>query len=179
MTGVGSVYGEALYSLAQEENLTEVILQQLTALDQAFSQDPDFIRLLGSPTLSKAERCGILDDSFRGKIAPYLLNFMKILTEKGYMGHFSQCCKEYRLRYQAEHNILCVQAVTAIPLSGEQIDRLSAKLQQLTGKSIDLHNRVDPSVLGGVRLDYDGKRLEDTLAHRMDAIRELLRSNVL
>ena len=179
MTGVGSVYGEALYSLAQEENLTEVILQQLTALDQAFSQDPDFIRLLGSPTLSKAERCGILDDSFRGKLEPYLLNFMKILTEKGYMGHFSQCCKEYRLRYQTEHNILSVQAVTAIPLSGEQIGKLTAKLQQLTGKTIDLHNRVDPSVLGGVRLDYDGKRLEDTLAHRMDAIRELLRSNVL
>ena len=179
MTGVGSVYGEALYSLAQEENLTEVILEQLTALDQAFSQDPDFIRLLGSPTLSKAERCNILDDSFRGRLEPYLLNFMKILTEKGYMGHFSQCCKEYRLRYQTEHNILSVQAVTAIPLSQEQIDKLTAKLRQLTGKNIDLHNRVDPTVLGGVRLDYDGKRLEDTLAHRMEAIRELLRSNVL
>ena len=156
MTGVGSVYGEALYSLAQEENLTEVILEQLTALDQAFSQDPDFIRLLGSPTLSKAERCNILDDSFRGRLEPYLLNFMKILTEKGYMGHFSQCCKEYRLRYQTEHNILSVQAVTAIPLSQEQIDKLTAKLRQLTGKNIDLHNRVDPTVLGGVRLDYDG-----------------------
>ena len=179
MTGVGSVYGEALYSLAKDENLSLPILEELTCLEAAFSQDPDFIRLLSSPNLTKAERCAILDDSFRGKLQPYVLNFLKILTEKGYMTFFAQCCKEYRLRYQADHNILSVQAVTAIALSKEQADKLSAKLEQLTGKTIELHNRVDPAVLGGVRLDYDGKRLEDTLAHRMAAIRELLSSSVL
>ena len=179
MTGVGSVYGEALYSLAKDENRSQPILEQLTVLEAAFSQDPDFIRLLNSPTLTKVERCAILDDIFRGKVDPYLLNFMKILTEKGYMNYFTQCCKEYRLRYQSDHNILSVQAVTAVPLSREQTQKLSAKLEQLTGKTIDLHNKVDPAVLGGVRLDYDGKRLEDTLAHRMESIRELLRSSVL
>ena len=179
MTGVGSVYGEALYSLAKDENRSQPILEQLTVMEAAFSQDPDFIRLLNSPTLTKVERCAILDDIFRGKVDPYLLNFMKILTEKGYMNYFTQCCKEYRLRYQSDHNILSVQAVTAVPLSREQTQKLSAKLEQLTGKTIDLHNKVDPAVLGGVRLDYDGKRLEDTLAHRMESIRELLRSSVL
>ena len=179
MTGVGSVYGEALYSLAKDENRSQPILEQLTVLEAAFSQDPDFIRLLNSPTLTKVERCAILDDIFRGKVDPYLLNFMKILTEKGYMNYFTQCCKEYRLRYQSDHNILSVQAVTAVPLSREQTQKLSAKLEQLTGKTIDLHNKVDPAVLGGVRLDYDGKRLEDTLAHRMESIRDLLRSSVL
>ena len=179
MTGVGSVYGEALYSLAKEENRSQPILEQLTVLEAAFSQDPDFIRLLNSPTLTQVERCAILDDSFRGKVDPYLLNFMKILTEKGYMNYFTQCCKEYRLHYQSDHNILSVQAVTAVPLSREQTQKLSAKLEQLTGKTIDLRNKVDPAVLGGVRLDYDGKRLEDTLAHRMESIRELLRSSVL
>ena len=179
MTGVGSVYGEALYSLAKDENRSQPILEQLTVLEEAFSQDPDFIRLLNSPTLTKVERCAILDDSLRGKVDPYLLNFMKILTEKGYMNYFTQCCKEYRLRYQSDHNLLSVQAVTAVPISREQTQKLSAKLEQLTGKTIDLHNKVDPAVLGGVRLDYDGKRLEDTLAHRMESIRDLLRSSVL
>ena len=48
-----------------------------------------------------------------------------------------------------------------------------------TGKTIDLVNRVDPSVLGGVRLDYDGKRLDDTVSHRMDAITKALKGTVL
>ena len=83
MTQIGSVYGQALYSLALEESLTGEILGQLAVLDDSFRENPDFIRLLSSPNLSKQERCAILDDSFRGKVNGYVLNFMKILTEKG------------------------------------------------------------------------------------------------
>ena len=46
-------------------------------------------------------------------------------------------------------------------------------------KQIKLLNKVDPTVLGGVRLDFDGKRLDDTVSHRLDAIRSLLDNTVL
>ena len=95
MTQVGSVYGEALYTLAQEEGLSKQILDEISVLAQSFHAEPDFIRLLGTPNLSVQERCNILDDSFRGKVHPYVLNFLKILTEKGYMRHFFDCCKAY------------------------------------------------------------------------------------
>ena len=60
-----------------------------------------------------------------------------------------------------------------------QQKRLKEKLEALTGKTVDLHSRIDPSCLGGVRLDYDGKRVDDTVAHRLDAIRTLLKNTVL
>ena len=62
---------------------------------------------------------------------------------------------------------------------GAQRAKLTDKLSRLTGKTIDLACRVDPSVLGGMRLDYDGKRVDDTVSHRLDAIRNMLRSTVL
>ena len=49
----------------------------------------------------------------------------------------------------------------------------------ITGKTIELTNRVDPDVLGGIRLDYDGKRLDDTVSHRLEAIRSMLNTTVL
>ena len=179
MTGVGSVYGEALYTLAREENLSQVILQQLKVLDSCFAAEPDFIRLLGAPNLPKTERCQILDDSFRGKIEPYLLNFLKILTEKGYMRHFSDCVCAYRELYNRDNGILPVTAVTAVPMTAKQEKALTMKLQQITGKRIELVSKLDPNVLGGMRLDYDGKRVDDTVAHRMDAVRNLLKNTVL
>ena len=42
-----------------------------------------------------------------------------------------------------------------------------------------LDERVDASCLGGVRLDYDGKRVDDTVSHRLDAVRTLLKNTVL
>ena len=179
MTEVGSVYGESLYELAKDESLGKLIGEQLAVLQQSFRQEPDFIRLLSSPSLIKAERCQILDDSFRGSVHPYLLNFLKILTEKGYMRHFSDCCDAYTEHYDQDNGILRVTAVTAVALSPEQAGKLTQKLSRITGKEIALRNRIDPAVLGGVRLDFDGQRLDDTVSHRMDAIRDLLNKTVL
>ena len=69
--------------------------------------------------------------------------------------------------------------MTAVALSGEQAKKLTEKLSRMTGKHIALENRIDPSVLGGVRLDYDGKQLDDTVAHRLEAVRSLLKNTVL
>ena len=179
MTQIGSVYGQALYELACGEGLEKTILDELTALDESFRQEPGFIKLLGSHTVSKAERIQVLNDSFRGKINIYLLNFLKILTEKGYMHHFTHCREAYTRLYNEKHNILSVRAVTAVPMTDGQLEALTQKLTRMTGKTILLVNRVDPTCLGGVRLDYDGQRLDDTVSHRLDSVRELLKNTVL
>ncbi len=179
MTQVGSVYGESLYELAKDENVSDEIGTQLAVLCQSFRQEPDFIRLLSTPNLAKAERCQVLDESFRGSIHPYVLNFLKILTEKGYMRHFSDCCDAFTRRYDQDNGILRVTAVTAVALSPEQSEKLTKKLSQITCKDVKLHNKIDPAVLGGVRLDYDGQRLDDTVSNRMETIRELLKKTVL
>lgn len=179
MTPAGRVYGEALYSLAREEDLTEAVLEDLTALDTAFRQEQGFVRLLCAPNIPKEERCRILDDSFRGKVQPYVLNFLKLLTENGYMRQFSACCAAYREQYNEDHGILPVRAVTAVPLSNAMQDQLTKKLARITGKRISLECRVDPRILGGVRLDFDGKRLDDTVQHRLETIGGLLKNTVL
>lgn len=179
MTEVGTVYGESLYELAKNEGLDTDIRLQLNVLQQSFCQEPDFIRLLASPNLTKPERCQILDDSFRGKVHPYLLNFLKILTEKNYIKYFSDCCDAFTQRYNQDNGILSVSAVTAVALTPAQTEKLTDKLSRTTGKKIALTNRIDPSCLGGIRLDYDGQRLDDTVSHRLSAIRDLLKTDVL
>lgn len=179
MTEVGNVYGQALYSLAKEEGLSKGIMQELTVLDAAFHAEPAFLRLLCSPNLAKDARCQIVDDSFRGKVHIYVLNFLKILSEKGYAKRFSDCVQAYRVQYNLDNGILPVKAVTAVPLSEDQAERLSGKLARITGKTIELTNRVDAACLGGVRLEYDGKCMDDTVSHRLDSIRSLLKNTVL
>ena len=179
MTEIANVYGGALYDLAKDENLTDQFHKELAVLDQAFTDESAFVQLLSSVSLSKAERCQVIEDSFRNQIHPYIINFLKILTEKGYIRHFSGCCKVFRQRYNTDNGILPVTAVTAIPLSDALRQKLTDKLTTITGKSIELTCKVDPDCLGGVRLDYDGKRLDDTVTHRLDAVRGLLKNTVL
>ena len=179
MTEVGTVYGGALYQLAAVENVEDEILSQLLVLRDSFRENAEFLTLLESPALPKAQRCDILQESFGGVVHPYVLNFLKILTEEGHIRHFSQCCDTYQRQYNEDHNILPITAVSAIALSDDQKTRLTEKLCQVTGATVRLTNRVDPECLGGIRLDLDGKRLDDTVAHRLQEIRELLQKTVL
>lgn len=179
MSGIGSNYAQALYSLAKEENLTGVILQELKTLAAAFAQEPEFLRLLSAPNLSKDTRTGIVDDSFRGKVQPYVLNFLKLLTEKGHVRSFFDCVKAYREQYNEDNGIVCVVAVSATALTASQQAKLQAKLESITGKRVELESRVDINCIGGVRLDYDGKRVDGTVQNRLESMRELLSNTVI
>lgn len=179
MNRVANHYAQGLYSLAAQEGLTQRILGEMTVLNEAFSQQTQYLRLLSAPNIPKQERCQILDQDFRGKIEPYLLNFLKILTEKGYIRQFDSICKAYREQYNLDNGILPVRAVTAVALDEKQREKLKNKLETLTGKTVELSNTVDPKCLGGVRLDYDGKRVDATVENRLSNMASLLKNTVL
>lgn len=179
MTQITNNYGGALYELARDEGLSQRILDEISALSESFAAEPGFIQLMSTPSIPKQERCQIIDDSFRGNLHPYVLNFLKILTERGYIREFTGCCQVYRKRYNQDNGILPVTAVTAAPLDDKLRQKLADKLFQATGKTIDLSCRVDPQCLGGVRLDFDGKQVDGTVRRRLDDIRGILASTVL
>ena len=69
------------------------------------------------------------------------------------------------------------QAVTARPLTDEQRAALTEKLRALTGKSIVLETRTDASLLGGVRVNVEGRTYDNTLRNRIDEIGQALRTD--
>ena len=179
MTQTAKIYGGALYDLAAEEGRTEQILEEMTTLRTAFEEEPGFIYLLATPSLSKSERCGILDECFRGKVNDYLLNFMKILCENGTIRQLTGCMQEFKRRYNEANGILEVCAVTAVPMNEALAEKLRAKLSDVTGKEIALTCRVDAACLGGVRLEMDGEQMDGTVQNRLDKIRSQLAETVL
>lgn len=179
MTQIAVAYGEALYSLCAEEGITSDIRTQLLQLRQLLEQEEQFLRLLTASNLSRQERISIVDKCFRDRAHPYVLNFLKLLTEKGHARHFCACVTVFEDTYNKDNGILPVQAVSAVPLTEAQTKRLEEKLSAITGKKAAITNRVDPSCLGGLRLDYDGTRVDGSVASRMATIGKLLKSTVL
>ena len=130
-------------------------------------------------TFGKAERCALLDEALRGQVDPYLLNFLKILCENGTLRQLSACEKEFSARYNAARGILPAKAVSAVPLTEDAAARLKAKLESLTGKTVDLSFAVDPACLGGIRLEMDGVRFDGTVEGRLARLRRDLENIVL
>ena len=81
--------------------------------------------------------------------------------------------------YRQDHGILAVQAVSAAPLSEAQKEKLTEKLTAITGKRIDLEYKVDPAVLGGMRICFDGKQVDGTVQSRLQAMEKALKNTVI
>ena len=170
MTELAREYGDGLYLLAEEENLSREILEQLLSLKSLFREQPDFVRLLGNMSLSKEERVKILDSVLRGQIHPYLLNFLKILCERCALNEYEGCLAAFKALYNQEHGIVEATVTTAVPLDDEQRARLAEKLSAMTDKTVSLVEKVDESLMGGVLLEMNGQRYDNTLKNRLKSI---------
>ena len=172
MTRIAKIYGDSLYDLAAEEKLTEEILPQMEQVAALFKENPDYLTLLLEPSIPKSERVGLLDKAFGGQLSLYLLNFLKLLCENGMLRELRDCHRQFQARYNEDHNIAEAVVTTAVALTGAQAQALKEKLEKISGKSVLLTQKTDSAVLGGIRVELEGKQLDGTLQERMSSLRK-------
>lgn len=174
-----TIYARSLFETANEADILEEIKAGLDVVSESFSQNPDFVKLLASPAVPKTEKFGMLDAVFGGKLPIYLDNFFKILAQNGRISCLSGIKAEFDALYFREKNILAVTAVTAVELSAPLREKLCKRLEEATGKTVWLTEKVDPSVLGGILLRYDNKELDGTVRQRLNRLRQMVQSSML
>lgn len=172
-------YGGALWLLAVEQNCSQELLEDVHTLQAVLRDNPDYIKLIRSPDILLEERLGLLDKAFRGNVHAYVLNFLKLLAERGHFAFLPDCLDEYCRKYDEANNIENVTVYSAVELSDSQKDALRDKLSAKLSKTIRLHTIVDPSVIGGVRVVTDSASLDGTVRNKINTIRDNLLQSVI
>ena len=173
MTDFIAEYAVALYSLAEDMNCEDTMLSQIAKVKKAFSENPDFVKVLNSPALTLEERQSCVDDVFKGA-EEILLNFVKILTEKRAAHLFVKCAARFEDEYNIKHNTETVTAQTAVVLSSELRKSLKESLEKLTGKTILLQEEVCPDLLGGIKLVMRGMEIDGSVLKKLKEMRKAI-----
>lgn len=178
MTNLAREYGEGLYELAREEELRPMIHEQLMDISALLKQEPDFIRLLCSRAVERTQRLKVVDDTFADRVHPYVTNFMKLLVQKEHFDAFLLCCEWFHQRYNDDYGIVEARVTSAVPLTEEQRAALRVKLSGISGKQVSLIESIDKAVLGGIRVEMDGRRYDNTIQDRLGRLRVSLTRGV-
>ena len=177
MTGsVEKVYSEALYELAAETGSTESLKDELSALSDIFDKNTELYGVLSSPAVASGEKEELLDSIFGGKISETALNFLCLASDKGRIRYLPAIAADFRRRWNDENGVMDVTVTSAKALSYEQRSRLSDKLAAVYGKKIVITEKIDPSVLGGVKLTCRDKQLDGTVRTKLDNIRSSMKN---
>lgn len=171
-------YGKALFELAAENGNDTLVAEQLAVVRTALEETPAYITLLDTPAVSSEEKCAMLRQAF-GKMDTMLLNFLCILGEKRAFSQFRACESAYRACYDEAHDLLRATAITALPMKKRQEKALTERLAEITGKTILLECRVEPSLIGGITLRYGGVQLDDSIRGRLETMRRSLGKTIV
>ena len=174
MTGMGREYGDGLYELARDEDLRPELHDALMEIYDCVKAQPAFERLLCSRAIERSERLKVVEETFGGRVHPYLVNFMKLLVEKERFDAFEDCAKWFHTRYNEDYGIVEAHVTSAIALSDERKQALKARLDEISGKNVTLICEVDPTVIGGIRVEMNGRRYDNTIQNRLDRLRHNL-----
>lgn len=173
-----AAYGKALFDLAAESGEDGRVREELELVRSALRAQPEYATLLDTPAVPVPEKLELLQQAF-GSVQPMLRNCLCLLCEKRAFYQLPACADAFDACYDEAHNLLRATALTAAPLRAGQSDALREKLERITGKTVLLTVRTDPSLIGGITLRYGGVQLDDSIRSRLDQLRGSLSNAIV
>lgn len=174
MTGsVEKTYGDALFQLVKEEqesNLT-VVLDQLKSIKEIFDANPDFIKLIKTPTITLDEKHKLISEAFYGKVCEYVYNFLLVLVDNNRLEYFGRIYSHYLFLHNDFKNIADITVITTVPLSEELREKVRAKMSSLTGKTINMREEIDKELIGGILINYGNTQIDGSVKSRLEALK--------
>lgn len=168
-------YAEALYSLACEENMKEEISLAVREIDKIFKENPEYLEFLSSPAIEISERLSKLDEAFSGYIPEYMMSFLKLLCEKRYIKNYSECAERFNKLAEFSQKISVAKVKSAAPLTEEEMETLTKKLEKICGHRVRLDLSVEKEILGGFIVELDDKVIDARVHSRLREVKDVIR----
>ncbi len=175
---VERVYADALFELSVEEGTLDVTFEELKALKEIFDENKELVSLLASPVVSEDEKHDIIKNIFEGRVSETTFNFLCVLADKGRAGFFDKIVDAFHSLYNTQKGILDVEVVTSEPLNEALEKKLAAKLEESTGKKVNIRKTVDKSILGGIVVRYENTEIDGSVKKRLADIRKSIDSYI-
>ncbi len=171
---VSKVYGDALFSIAVEENKLDTLWEEVKAVRQAIVDNPDFVSVLCHPEMPQEKRLAVLEDVFGGQ-SDDMKGFLNVLVRKGRFGEILSILDYFDGQAKEYNKIGVVKVTTPLPLSAIQKSEIENKLLRVTGyEKLEMDYQLDQSLLGGIVIRIGDRILDNSIRSKMDAMsREL------
>jgi F-type H+-transporting ATPase subunit delta len=171
---VGRLYAEAMLTLAEERGQSEALLDELKELVEFLDQNPKVEHFLSSLMVDEEGRARVLDDLFKSQASELLLDSLQVINRKGRLGQLRAIVESYRAALRDLRGWVDVKVRTAVALDEAQRRRLQEAIAASTGRKPALIERVDRALIGGLVVEFEGKKFDASVASRLQDLSEAL-----
>jgi len=176
---VAKRYSQALFEVGEENNKLEEYLEEMKFIGDICSEYKDFFELLKTPKISINEKKDVFEETFEGKVSKEVGNFIKIILDKRRIKNIFQITKEYEKLVDKHNGVVKADAYTTMPLDKNTLKSLEEKLSKTTNKNVKLKNKVDETLIGGVKIVLGDKVIDGTIKKKLTNIESSLKKLIV
>ncbi|MBD5633956.1 MAG: ATP synthase F1 subunit delta [Candidatus Eremiobacteraeota bacterium] len=163
-------YATAIFNLAKSANAIDAIGRDLATAAHAIYGSDDVRRFYLSPVFGRKKKEDVLLGVFGGKLSDIALHSLLLLVRKRREALLQPIVAEYDKLALADAKKEPLEIVSARELAPNELSSIVVRLSRSYGKTFEVTQRTDPSLLGGVRITMGDRRIDGSLSGRMDEL---------
>jgi F-type H+-transporting ATPase subunit delta len=171
MEEIAEVYARALFEAARDDAVLDRVHDELGQFADALDEDRGLQVFLFSPYFSSDEK----KDGIRRIVSDAderLLNFLELLAERHRMPVLFRIRRIFESLWAEENKLLPVTVVSATELDSGLVEEIGKRIEEQTGRRVELSSKVDPDVLGGLMVRVGNMVLDATVRNRLEQLRK-------
>jgi F-type H+-transporting ATPase subunit delta len=175
ISNIAKRYARAFFGIAREDGLYEKYYNELTLFSSIIKENKDLKELLINPVFDQAEKRAVVDALLKKiDISNVTANFLKLLVDKRRIGILPDIESCYRKLMDDVLRKIRVDVKTAFPLSTELSEKLQKRMEDLTGRKVEMAITEDASLLGGIVVGVGDTLYDGSIKTQLHNVRNLL-----
>ncbi|CAN5377363.1 F0F1 ATP synthase subunit delta [soil metagenome] len=175
-TEVGTRYAQALFDLALETGKLDAVRADLKSLKAAWLESADLRRLATSPVVSAEDKTrGLVAIAAKAQFETTTRNFLGLLAQNHRAGDLGAVITGFEALYAKHTGVVAAEVVSTLELTPAQFQTITTALTTALGKTPEITTRIDPSILGGLKVKVGSKLFDASLKSKLDQMKFALK----
>ncbi len=171
---VAKPYARALYDAAVEQDVLDAIIADMGNLQELIEHSEELTQLIQSPVLSPQFKSEAFQTLFTDAMQPLTINFFKLLTSKQRERYLIAIIDAFSAIVDEAEGRLVAKVTTAVPITPEQEERLTAQLSAYSGKQVRLETTTDAQIQGGFIVQLNDTVFDASIASQLQRLKQQL-----
>lgn len=168
-------YAKAVLEMGLANGNLDAMGADLRSMAKAMKDSAELVTVLTNPAIRRADRRRVLDALLtRINAQQHTKNLVYLLLDGERLSSLEGISREVDSMIEARSGKVTAEVTSARPLDPAQLSQITAALEKMSGKKVEVHRKEDPALLGGVVAKVGDVVYDGSLRTQLSALRDSL-----